>query len=90
MERKRDGPLKSGSNILQSKRHLPIKKCTPWIDKSCFMLVFGLNLYLIVSRKTIHERKYFTAYALIDNLVNEWGGEIILWRGLVQITEVHT
>jgi hypothetical protein len=84
------GPLKSGSNILQAKRHLLIRKCTPWIDKSCFMFIFGINLYLIVSRKTIHERKYLTACTLIDNLVNERGGEIILWTGLVQILEVHT
>jgi hypothetical protein len=54
------------------------------------MLVFGLNLDLIVSQKTIHERKYLTACAFIDNMVNKWGGEIILWTGLVQIMEVRT
>jgi hypothetical protein len=51
------------------------------------MLVFGFDLYLIVSRKTIHERKDLTTCTFIDNLVNEWGGEIILWTGLVQIME---
>jgi hypothetical protein len=54
------------------------------------MLVFGFNLYLIAFQKTIHERKDLTACTLIDNLVNEWGGEIILGTGLIQITEVHT
>ena len=54
------------------------------------MLVFGLNLYQVVSRKTIHERKYLTACTFIDDLVNEWGGEIILWTSLIQIMEVRT
>jgi hypothetical protein len=90
VERKIHGPLKSGSIILQAKRHFSISKCTPWTDKSCFMLVLGVDLYLIVSRETIHERKDLAAYAFIDNLVNKWGGEIILWKGLVQIMEVRT
>ena len=54
------------------------------------MLVFGFDLYLTVSQETIHERKYLAAYAFIDNLVNKWGGEIILWISLVQIIEVCT
>jgi hypothetical protein len=54
------------------------------------MLVFGLNIYMIVSQKTIHERKYLTACAFIEDLVNEWGGEIILWTCLIQIMEVRT
>jgi hypothetical protein len=37
-----------------------------------------------------NENKYLATYAFIDNLVNEWGGEIILWKGLIQITEFHT
>jgi hypothetical protein len=54
------------------------------------MLVLGINLYLIVSLETIHERKDLTAYTFIDDLINEWGGEIILWPCLVQIMEVRT
>jgi hypothetical protein len=55
MERKIHGPLKSGSNIIQAKRNIMIRKCAPWTDKSCFMLVFGFDLNLIVSLKTIDE-----------------------------------
>jgi hypothetical protein len=54
------------------------------------MLVLGFDLYLIVSRETIHERKYLVACTFIDNLVNKWSGEIILWTGLVQIMKVCT
>ena len=46
-------------------------------------------MYLVVSQKTIHERKDLATRAFIDNLINEWGGEIMLWIGLIQITEVH-
>jgi hypothetical protein len=90
VERKIDGPLKGVSSILQAKMHLSISKCTPWRDKSCFMLVFRINLYLIVSQKTIHERKYLATCAFVENLVNERGGEIILWTGLVQIMKFCT
>jgi hypothetical protein len=50
----------------------------------------GFDLYLVVSRKTIHERKDLATCAFIDYLVNKWRGEIILWTSLVQIMEVRT
>ena len=70
VERKRHGLLKSSSNIFQTKRHITISECTPWTDESGFVLVFELDLYLIVSRKTIHERKGFTTCAFIDYPIN--------------------
>jgi hypothetical protein len=78
MEIKQHGPLKRSSNIFQTKRHLLIRERTPWTDERGFVLVFGLDLYLIVSRKTIHERKGLATYAFIDYLINKWCGEIIL------------
>jgi hypothetical protein len=90
MERKRHGLLKSGSIFLQAKRHHLIRNYTPWIDKKKIMLVLRLNLYLIVSQKTIHEREDLTICAFIENMVNEWGREIILWIGLVQIMKFCT
>jgi hypothetical protein len=70
VERKIHGPLKSSSNISQTKRHLLISECTPQKNESGFVFVFRLDLYLIVSQKTIHERKGFTTYTFIDYLVN--------------------
>jgi hypothetical protein len=55
-----------------------------------FMLVLGFDLNLIVSRKTIHERKDFAACTFIDNLIDKRGWEIVFRAGLIQITEVHT
>ena len=54
------------------------------------MLVFKLDLYLIVSQKTIHERKGLATYAFIDYLDNKWRGEIVFWTSLVQIMEACT
>jgi hypothetical protein len=90
MERKIHGLLKSSSNIFQTKRHLQIGECTPWTNERSFVLVFGLDLYLIVSLKTIHERKGLAICAFINNLVDKWSGEIILWTCLVQIMKVCT
>jgi hypothetical protein len=61
----------NGSNILQAKRNIAISECTPRTDKSCFMLVLGFDMYLIISRETIHEKKDLTACAFIDNLVDK-------------------
>jgi hypothetical protein len=67
-----------------------ISECTPWTNESGFVLVFEFDLYLIVSRKTIHELKILATCAFIDYMVNKWHGEIIFWEGLVQIMEVLT
>ena len=49
MERKIHGLLKGRSNIFETKRHLTIRECTPWTDECRFVLVFGFDLYLVVS-----------------------------------------
>jgi hypothetical protein len=54
------------------------------------MLVLGFDLNLIVSLKTIHERKYYTTHTFIDNLINKWGWKIVFRESLVQIVEIHT
>ena len=90
MKGERYGPLECGSNIFKTKRHLTICECTPQTNECRFVLVFEFDLDLIVSQKTIHERKGLTTYAFIDYLVNKWRGEIIFWVGLVQIMEVRT
>jgi hypothetical protein len=84
VEINRNGLLKISSNIFQTKRHLSIRECTPQTNERGFLLVFRFYLYLIVSRKTIYERKSLVACAFIDYLVNKWRGEIV---GDMAITE---
>jgi hypothetical protein len=90
MERKRHGLLKGGSIIFENKRHLTIRECTPWTDECCFVLVFGFDLDLVISRKIVHEREGLTTHTFINYLVDEWCGKIIFGTELVQITEVCT
>ena len=90
MKRKIHGPLESGSNILETKRHFLIGECTPRTNECRFVLVLRFDLDLVIARETIHERKGFTVGALINDLVDEWGWVIVLWTRLVQITEIGT
>jgi hypothetical protein len=89
MKRKIHGPLKGG-NMFETKRYFTICECTPWADECRFVLVFGFDLNLVISRKTIHERKGFTTRTFINDLVDEWCGKIIFGTCLIQITEVGT
>ena len=54
------------------------------------ILVLRLNLYLIISRKVIHEGKNLTTHTLIKYLLNKWCGEIVLRTSTIQITEIST
>jgi hypothetical protein len=83
MERKMHGPLKGRSSSFENKGHLTIRECTPWTNECHFVLVFKFDLYLIISRKTIHRKKGLATYTFIDYLVNEWCGKIIFWAGHV-------
>jgi hypothetical protein len=90
VKHKRHGPLESGSNILETKRHFSTGECTPWTNECRFVLVLRFDLDLIISSKTIHERKGFTTGAFINDLIDEWGWIIIFWTCLIQITEIGT
>ena len=52
------------------------------------MLVLGFNLYLIVSGKAIHKRKYLATRTFIQDLIYKWCGEIIFRTGMIQVTEI--
>ena len=52
------------------------------------MLVLKYDLCLIVSGKAIHKEKYLTSCTLIQNLINEWCGKIVLRTGTIQVTEI--
>jgi hypothetical protein len=87
---KRHGLLECGSSIFKTKGHLAICECTPRTNECHFVLVFGFDLDLIVSRKIIHERKGFATSTFINDLVDELCWKIIFGTCLVQITEIGT
>ena len=87
MEEEHHGLLKSGSRIFKGKRHNFICKCAPRGCESFLVLVVFPDLNLIITGKTIHERKYFMASASIIDLVNEQSGEVVFGTCQVQVTE---
>ena len=54
------------------------------------MLVLRFNLYLIISKKSVHKGKYLATRTLIQYLINKWCGEIVFKIGMIQITEIST
>jgi hypothetical protein len=90
MKSKRHGPLECGSSIFKAKRYLTICECTPRTNECRFVFVFGFDLDLIISQKTVHERKGFATSTFINDLVNEWCWKIIFGTCLVQIMEIGT
>ena len=85
MERIRHSMLKSGSNVLETEREFPIGKITPRTNKRSLMLILENNVDLIIPRETIHEREYFTASVVIDNLIDEGGRKVVFGTSFVDI-----
>ena len=89
MKGKGHSPLKCFSSIFKAEGHLPVHKSTPRTNESNLMLVLGFNLYLIVSRKAIHKRKYLASRTLIQNLIDKWCGKIIFRTCMIQVTKIN-
>ena len=70
------GPLKRSFDVFKVEGNLSICKITPRTNKCGIVLILGLNLNLIISRKTVHKGKYLTSRTLIQHLVNKWCGKI--------------
>ena len=66
MEDQGHSPLKSGSGVFKAERHFSICKGTPRTNKGSLMLVLKFDVYLIVSGKAVHKRKYLASRTLIQ------------------------
>ena len=54
------------------------------------MMIDGKNLYLIVAKKSINERKDDTSSTVIDDLIDMRSQEIVLRTSLVQFSKIDT
>ena len=63
--------------FFQAKGHDSISECASWGCECHFVMVFFLDLDLVVSGKTVHERKGFMSSTRIDDLVDERCGEVV-------------
>jgi hypothetical protein len=89
MEIKHHGPLKSGSRIFKAKGNLFLCKGSPRTNKSYLILVLGLDFYLLIAKKIVHERENLTSYALVMNLIDKWCTKVILRTIIIQIMKIH-
>jgi hypothetical protein len=85
----RHGTLERSTYVLQNEREFPVGESTPRTNKSCFMLVLGSYIDLIIAGKSIHEGKYFTTGTVIDDLVNERGWKIVFWKSFVDFPIIN-
>ena len=90
MEVEHHGPLKSGSNIFKDKWNNLIRKFSPGSCESSLVLVLFLDLNLVITRKTIHERKDFVVGTCINDLVSEHSVEFLFGTCQIEVTEVST
>jgi hypothetical protein len=70
------GMLEDCSGVFKAERHFSICKSTPRTYKCCLVLILRFDLDLVISKKSIHKRKYLASYTLIENLINERCGEV--------------
>lgn len=55
MECIRNHSLKCSPNILKAKREIFIREGSPWTYKGCLILISQHNVYLAVTKKTVHK-----------------------------------
>ena len=84
------GPLECCSIIFKTKGHLFAGECSPYGNKSCFVLIFLFDLDLIIARETIHEGKDVDSNTVINDLINEQCQVIALSTCFVQIMQIST
>jgi len=82
--------LEGSTGVLQTKRELFVSKIAPRTDKGSLMLISGCNIDLVIPRETVHKGKHFTSGTLVNELINEGCGEVILRTGLVDVTVINT
>ena len=84
------GRLESGSRILRPNGITRYANVPQGVVKRSLVLVFFLDLNLVITRKTIHERKDFVADTCINDLINEQSGEVVFGACQIQVTKFST
>jgi hypothetical protein len=90
VKRIRHSTLKRSTYVLKTEGKFPIGESTPRTNKRSFMLVLRSDVNLIIAGESIHERKYFIAGTVIDDLVEKRGWKVVLWTGFVNIPIINT
>ena len=83
------GELEGGSIIFQAKGHDSICECAPRCCERSLVTIFFLDLDLVISKKSVHERKGLMSGACIDNLIDEGCWEVVFGTHPIEITKVY-
>jgi hypothetical protein len=89
MENIRHSALKSCAGVLEIEREFSIGKSTLRTNKSSLMLILGNNVDLIIPGETIHQREDFTYGAIVDNLIDEMGRNVVFGTSFVYIPIIN-
>ena len=77
--------LECSSSVFQAKREFLIRECSPWTDKRGLVLIRRENVDFIIAIKAVNKGKYFTPHTILNDLIDERGGIIILRTGPIDI-----
>jgi len=82
--------LEGSTGVFETKRELLISKSAPWTDKSGLVLITGGNIDLVIPRETVHKGVHFTSVTLVNELIDEWCGEVIFRTGPIDVMIIDT
>jgi hypothetical protein len=83
-----DGPLIGGSYVLQHEGYDCVGICSKEGDECCVDLDFFHESNLVVTRLVVEERDQDAASRRVDDLVDAWEHEGILWAVFVEISAI--
>jgi hypothetical protein len=81
--------LKGGSSVFNAKGNLFGHKYSPRKNKIHLTLVLKADLYLVITRKTVHKIENINSCALVKDLIDEQCREVMLRKIFIQIMEIH-
>jgi hypothetical protein len=70
-------PLIGGSGVLEPEGHCHVAVHPMWGDERCLVFVFDFQLYLVISRVGVKERKALAPRGRIDDLVDSKQWEVV-------------
>ena len=88
VEAVRHGVLEGRSSIFEAKGHDSVGECAPWGCECRLVMIFFMDLDLVVSEKSVDEGEGLMSSTCIDDLVDEWGGEVVFGTCPIKIMKV--
>ena len=83
-------PLVRCPCILQTEGHDFVTIQASIGDKQGLLLIFRMYEDLVVTRDCIHEAEQFIPGCRVNQGINAWEGEAVIWTGFVEVSEVYS